>query len=332
MMRLIRKLYVELTSRCNLNCKMCFHNTWFDESFATMGEETAQKVKQILASGVAEEVFFGGMGEPLLYDGICDMISLAKQNGMTAQLITNATLLDAAASEKLTESGIDAVWISMDGFSKEAYEKVRRGSLFDNVVSHIETFNRIRKNTKLGISFVMMKENLAELDRINAFADRYRVDMLNLSHVIPSAALPESDSIYDLPYRTGRMRRFDKNERYEKKTDYCPFVEENACFIRHDGGVFPCMQLLHNFYTYLYTERRKSHAYPFGNINEDDFVGIYNSEAYTAFRERVRSFDFPCCTVCLGCEDRKENAADCMYNAAPTCGACLWAQGAIRCP
>lgn len=331
-MRLIHKLYVELTSCCNLNCRMCFHNTWFDESFAAMGRGTAQRVKQLLTSGVADEVFFGGMGEPLLYDGLYEMISLAKQNGMTAQLITNATLLNAEVSEKLVESGIDTVWISMDGFSKEAYETVRRGSVFDRILSHIEGFNRIRQNTKLGLSFVMMKENLSELDKINAFADKYRVDAINLSHVIPSDAMPESDSIYTLPYRTGRMRRFDKNEIYEKKTDFCPFIEENACFIRHDGGVFPCMQLLHNFYTYLYTEKRKSHACAFGNINKDDFRTIYNSEEYTAFRERVKNFEFPCCTVCLGCEDRKENVADCMYNAAPTCGACLWAQGAIRCP
>ena len=281
---------------------------------------------------MADEVFFGGMGEPLLYNGIYELVSLAKENGMKAELITNATLLDAGVSEKLEESGIDTVWISMDGFSKEEYERVRRGSLFDKIISNIGEFDRIRKNTKLGIAFVMMKENLSELDKINGFADRYNADLINLSHVIPSEATPESDLIYDLPYRTGRMHRFDKNEIYNKKLDFCPFIEDEACFIRHDGGVFPCMQLLHNSYTYLYTERRKSYAYSFGNINDDDFRKIYASGEYTDFRARVKRFEFPCCTICLGCEDRKENLKDCMYNEAPTCGACLWAGGAIRCP
>lgn len=297
-----------------------------------MGHKTAEKVKQILVSGVADEVFFGGMGEPLLYNGVCDMISLASRNGMRSELITNAVMLDAETSERLVKSGINTVWISMDGFSKEEYEKVRRGSLFERIISNIEDFNRTRQNTKLGITFVMMKENLPELDKINEFADRYNVDLINLSHVIPCNELPENDSIYALPYRTGKMHRFDKNETYKKRLDYCPFVEDNVCFIRHDGEVFPCMQLLHNSFTYLYTERRKSYAHSFGNINHDDIRQIYGGEEYVEFRERVKKFEFPCCTICLGCEDRKENLKDCMYNKAPTCGACLWAQGLVRCP
>ena len=28
---MLRKLYVEPTTKCNLNCKMCFRHTWFDE-------------------------------------------------------------------------------------------------------------------------------------------------------------------------------------------------------------------------------------------------------------------------------------------------------------
>ena len=311
---------------------MCFRNNWFDEKYSVMGQKTAENLKHLLTSDVAGEVFFGGMGEPLLHSGIYEMVFLAKRNKMKAELITNATLLDVNASERLTEAGIDTVWISMDGFSKEKYEMIRRGSLFDKIISNIETFNRIRKSTKLGITFVIIKENLSELDKINEFADRYNIDFINLSHAVPSNELPESDSIYDLPYRTGKIHRFDKNVIYDKKHDYCPFIEDNVCFIRHDGGVFPCMQLLHNSYTYLYTEKRKSYAYSFGNINSNDIREIYNSDEYTDFRKRVKNFEFPCCTVCLGCDDRKENLKDCMYNEAPTCGACLWAQGLIRCP
>lgn len=331
-MKIINKLYVELTSLCNLNCSMCFRNNWFDEKYQLMGQKTAENVKQLLNKGVADEVFFGGMGEPLLYSGIYDMVFAAARNGMKAELITNATLLDAKTSERLVNSGIDTVWISMDGFSKEEYEKVRRGSLFGEIISNIEEFNRIRQSTKLGITFVMMKENLSELDKINEFADKYNVDLVNLSHMIPCNELTEDNSIYSLPYRIGKMRRFDKNETYAKKLDYCPFVENDVCFIRYDGEIFPCMQLLHNSYTYLYTERRKSYAYSFGNINNDDFRQIYESSEYTEFRKRVKNFEFPCCTICLGCEDRKENIKDCMYNKAPTCGACLWAQGLVRCP
>ena len=331
-MKIINKLYVELTSLCNLNCTMCFRNNWFDEKYSLMEKNTAEKLKELLVSGIADEVFFGGMGEPLLFDGIYDLVYESKKSGMKSELITNATLLDTEASEKLTESGIDTVWISMDGFSKDEYETVRKGSIFDKIIFNIEEFNRIRHNTKLGITFVMMKENISELNKINEFADKHNVDLINLSHVIPCSEMPECDSIYSLPYRTGKMHRFNKNEICEKKLDYCPFIGDKTCFIRYDGGVYPCMQLLHNSYTYLYTEKRKSYMYSFGNINDNLFSEIYNSKEFTDFRAKVENFMFPCCTICMGCEDRKENLKDCMYNTAPTCGACLWAQGLIRCP
>ena len=182
-----------------------------------------------------------------------------------------------------------------------------------------------------GITFVVMKDNEKELDRINAFADSVRADMIHLSHVLPGEAVREADTLYDRTYAVGRMRRFHK-EAVPRELDHCPFIEEGATFVRFDGGVYPCMQLLHNSYTYLFTERRKVFSFAFGDLRKNSLKEIWESAAYADFRKRVRDFEFPCCTVCLGCEDRLENRKDCMYNESPTCGACLWAQGLIRCP
>ena len=103
-------------------------------------------------------------------------------------------------------------------------------------------------------------------------------------------------------------------------------------FIKWNGDIVPCMQLLHSSYTYLFQEKRKVMAYSFGNILENSIYQSWNSEEYKEFRKRVRNFDFPNCTLCNGCDDRLENRTDCMYNTMPTCGACLWAQNIARCP
>ncbi len=326
------KLYIEPSSCCNLNCKMCFRNSWFEESIADMSDKTVSNVLELLKCDVCNSVFFGGMGEPLKHKDIFSMVAVATAYGKNAELITNATLLNANAVERLRDSGLDTLWVSMDGFSKESYENVRRGSLYDKIIENLEYFNKNRGTVKLGFTFVMMEENLSELEKINDFADRFGADFINLSHMIPSEPMKESNSIYKLPYRVDKMYRFDKNEKVEKPFDFCPFVNEGSCFIRQDGEVTACMQLLHNSYTYLYEEKRKVFSHSFGNINEMRLEDIWESEKYSAFRNRVLNFDFPCCTVCLGCDDRKENVTDCMYNESPTCGACLWSQGFIRCP
>lgn len=328
---MLKKLYIELSSKCNLNCKMCFRNLWFDEKYELMRDATVERVKESIAAGQFQTVFFGGMGEPLTHPRLPELIHFAHVSGKKTELITNATLLSPDMAESLVNAGLDCLWVSLDGFSKQSYEAIRRGSMFDLITKNLADFNAVRRSTLLGITFVLMKENEHELGRINAFADSVGADFINLSHVIPGAAVSEADTLYNKDYPVGRMRRFTSAPA-EKTRDKCPFISDGCCFIRPDGEVIPCMQLLHNCYTYLYTEQRKVYSHSFGNINEKGIEDIWNDAEYADFRKRVTDFDFPCCTVCLGCDDRLENKTDCMYNQNPTCGACLWAQGLIRCP
>ena len=36
---MLRKLYIEPTTKCNLNCKMCFRHAWFDEPICDLSLE-----------------------------------------------------------------------------------------------------------------------------------------------------------------------------------------------------------------------------------------------------------------------------------------------------
>ena len=163
---------------------------------------------------------------------------------------------------------------------------------------NIEHFNRLRKKKcKLGFTFVLTYSGADELSNINEFADRFDADGINLSQIIPCELIENLNYNSQLPI--GKRFRVDINEKYQHQLNYCPF--DGCCFIKWNGDVVPCMQLLHR-------------------------------DEYKNFRKRVKNFEFPNCTLCDGCDDRKENETDCMYNEMPTCGACLWAQNIERCP
>ncbi len=319
---MLKKLYVELSSACNFSCRMCFRNNWFDERIGLMSDETIDILKKNIKAGDFETVFFGGMGEPLMHPRLAELVAFSHNLGKRTEIITNASLLTKEMSKNLIKSGLDCLWVSMDGFSKESYEKIRHGSIFELIMKNLSDFNAIRDNTKLGITFVIMKENEHELKNINSFKDNIKADIINLSHVVPITPLNQEDAIYDKSYNIGKMERFTENGK-EKQLNFCPFIEDGVSFVRFDGGVFPCMQLLHNSYTYLYTEKRKIYAKSFGSILEKSLYDIWNDTEYVEFRKKVSDFEFPCCTICLGCEDRLENKKDCMYNDGPTCGGCL---------
>ncbi len=330
----IKKVYIELTSACNLKCEMCFRNGWFGESTGFMSEFLLDTlIAELSASKTVETVVFGGVGEPTLHTGLEKAIKTLAENGKNTELITNATLLDTEKLKSLVNAGIGCIWVSVDGISFEDYASYRKGSDFERLLSTLNEYNRIRVGTKsqLGFTYIVTRENMETLNQINAFADKYGAEILNISHMIPAEPIKESETVYFEPINVGKMKRYS-TEYVRKPFDYCEFIESGSVFVRWDGEVAPCMQLLHNAYTYLYENRRKVYRKAYGNIKDSSLTEIYNSKDYSDFRKKVSDFDFPCCTVCLGCELRDTNETDCMDNSFATCGACLWSQGIIFCP
>lgn len=329
----IRKLYIEPTSACNLHCSMCFRHNWFDE---TVGSMSAAVVREVLELPTLlpslESVMFSGMGEPLLHPALSTMIRAFAAQGIKTELLTNGTLLTAEKSAELLDSGLSGLWMSVDGFNRESYEKVHIGSQFDLISEHLATFDSLRGDCKLGFTFVITAESIGQLPKLNAFADRYHADAINLSYAVPCAPVTEENACYDAGYRIGKQERSDMQTSWKRQRDLCPFVSEGGCFLKWNGDVCPCMQLLHSSYSYFFEEKRKIIGKSYGNLTQCGLQEIWNSSDYAQFRQRVRDFEFSDCTICMGCEDRLENRTDCMYNPFPTCGACLWAQGIGRCP
>ena len=185
----IRKLYVEVSSRCNLACKMCFRHSWIGESFGDLDPAVFTRLIGDPALEETETVFFGGMGEPLVHPALADMTALASMRGKKVELVTNGTLLTRGKAQKLLDAGVSRIWISIDELY-ENYGKIQIGSDFSLVLSNLESFNELRRGTdvRLGMTAVVMRDNIASLRRIRTFAERFGADDLNLSHIIPNRA------------------------------------------------------------------------------------------------------------------------------------------------
>ncbi len=329
------KIYIESTNMCNLSCTMCFRHSWIEEPGGRMGLNVflslANELKDLSS---VKECFFGGMGEPLTHPDICSMIRAVPKR-IKRTMITNGTLLSRAMSHKLIDAGLDELWISMDGFDKTTYEEIQRGAIFQKITENLVAFNEERagKNVRLGITFVITDSNEKELQSIDCFADIYGVDQINISREIPGTPTRKGYLTSEEPETIplGKMRRLSEGTIHVEE-DRCPFISNNSLFIKWNGDVTACMQLLHSTKTFLYDEERTISAISFGNINEQTLMQCWNKEKYRNFRTRLREFYFPFCRYCEGCEDRKSNLSDCFVCEAPACGACLWASGRVFCP
>ena len=195
----INKLYVEASSRCNLKCKMCFRQSWIKESYGELEPSLFAQALEDPAVSETKTVFFGGMGEPLIHPQLVSMIALASAKGKYTELITNGTLLTENMARALLDAGIGRVWLSIDELY-ENYGKIQVGSDFGLVQKNLETFNALRAGTdiRLGMTAVIMRDNIASLRRIKEFARACKADDLNLSHMIPNRPEDEAQALWHM--------------------------------------------------------------------------------------------------------------------------------------
>lgn len=362
------KLYVESTTVCNLACRTCVRNTW-DEPARHMPLDLYQQVlEQARAMPDLRLLSFGGIGEPLTHPHLPEMVAQAKAQGLTVELITNGTLLEPRLARALIEAGLDLLWVSIDGTTAESYDDVR-GAQLQVVLDHLSDLQRIHRDVgrftpQLGLVFVAMKRNVADLPQLPRLARRVEAARIMVTNVLPYTRELADEILYDralfLPRSApsplspqlsmpnmdwdaqtgtvlvGQLRASAPVYLVDAPLDWsrntCRFIQQGCAVVGQDGRVAPCLGLLHPYTTYLHGYERRIRAYHLGNVTDRPLAEIWGDAEYVAFRERVAAFDFSPCTICGGCDDLKANETDCFGSPFPACGGCLWAQGMVQCP
>jgi MoaA/NifB/PqqE/SkfB family radical SAM enzyme len=371
----LAKVYVEPTDACNIECVTCFRNNW-NEPMGRMSEATFEAILDGLSRlDSTPTVYFGGIGEPLVHRRTIEWVARAKQIGTRVEMITNGTLLTEKRSRELIEAGLDLLWVSIDGASPESYADVRLGAELPTVIANLERFKRLRvmvngniswhaPKPELGIAFVAMRRNIADLPAVLNLARRLGAMRFSVSNVLPVTEDLQEERLYTKALRSLAyipssqvprlsLPKMDFNELTQDAlvqafnsgfsvsyagnswggaNDVCNYVENGSMTIAWNGDVSPCWPLMHSHTSYLHGKVRQSQRHTVGNVRESGLLDLWLDPEYVSYRQRVQSFAFPPCTFCGGCDMSESNVEDCFGNEFPACGGCLWAQGVVQCP
>ena len=250
-------------------------------------------------------MFFGGFGEPFAHPDLLAMLAEAKAAGCPVELITNGTMLDEATRRELVRIGLDRLWVSIDGATPESYADVRLWDALPGVIEDLAALRDLRlasrsAGPRLGIAFVAMKRNIADLPEVIRLGQRLGADRFSVSNVL--AHTPEmreqvlyagSIEVEELDPRRGRRRSRCPGwtstrgpsgsscgrrpiagdarlpgRQGDGRANACPFVEKGSVSVRWDGAISPCLPLLHTNRSYLDFRPRTNHAYAVGNVND----------------------------------------------------------------
>ncbi|MEM3238017.1 MAG: tungsten cofactor oxidoreductase radical SAM maturase [Thermoplasmata archaeon] len=346
----LKKLYIELTSSCNLSCKMCYRRFW-SEKTGMMNDSTFKNIlDQISEFKNLDTVHFGGIGEPLFHPKFLEYARIIKDLGYKLHVSTNGTLLNDHLAEELIQINTDFITFSFDSSEDETFMEIRgidKSIVFRNMKNIADKVRAKNKEyPKLELEIVAMKSNIDQLPKIAELGGQIGVSRILISNLLPMSPELVNEIVYDSEIDQTYINEFLKSSRVNRigvllpefslKTErICDFMQKKSTVIGWDGEVSPCYRFLHSYPEYIYGRLKNVNRFSFGNVNSKRLSEIWNSDEYQRFRWNVENSAYPSCIDCVfsnaKCYFVSNTDIDCTGNA-PSCGDCLWSRRLILCP
>jgi len=150
-------------------------------------EQKKQLVKSL--RGIVEPSFEFHLsgGEPLMTEGILDLVNFISSEGYRTNMVTNGFLISESMARDIANSSLNTLTISLDGVNPETHDSIRgvKGS-YDRIMKAIEYTDRFRKNErpKISILTVIMERNLDEMLKLVDWVQQdKRIEMISFQAV-----------------------------------------------------------------------------------------------------------------------------------------------------
>lgn len=277
-------LCLEYNYVCNLSCVHCVQgHEDLRAEYGYQGRMDMELYRRIIDEASeygSPSMSPNNINEPLLTRDIIERIEYASRRGfLDISIQTNALLMTERVSERLLDSGLTRLHVSLDAFTKDTHEKIRLNSNFDKVMANVETFLnlRARKNRKLPLLRVSLVRLSTNEHEIPAFIEywRTRADYI----AIQEFASPAPERAEFEPLFAG-SRAFVNDFR-------CPHPWQRVT-IQGDGSVQPCCAHF-------------SRELTVGNIKEASLHTIWHSPAMNDIREMHRQGQYQNNPTCFKC-------------------------------
>lgn len=299
------KVQWDILYRCNSRCVTC--DRWHAlEGTDNLTLEQEKSFLSELASLGTFSVAFSG-GEPFLRKDIFELFSHARSAGMTTSVNSNGLLITDAVAERIVDSGLDMIYLSLDGGCPETNDFIRGvpGS-FEKTFTAIKRLQKVRTtgHPKIFINVTVNNRNVGEL-----------------SDLVRQACSAHVDGVTIQPAHNCDGMEFSLPDDLILSESSIPLFEEQLAFLKRDfPDIFPMMdEYFANFGTFVRTPEvlyryRCVAAYTsvqihpngdvytcpvafekMGSLKESSFRDIWFSKSADDLRCRIKEGKHPLC-------------------------------------
>ncbi len=293
---------IEPTVRCNLNCITCSEVT----RGRTKKDMSFSEFKSILDQfPYAIKLALQGVGEPLLNRDLFRMIRLAKERKIYVYFNSNGTLLDEENSNWLIQSGLDLINFSIDGGTKEVYEKIRRGASFEEFRRRVKRFMEIKGAHPLPevhAWFVLNQYNREDILPTLRFIRDLGISKLNIQRMHTWGRKDKRDVVNDdefLKLKGIKEEVTIASEEIGISVEWLWDIEDKKPIRRCQAPWYTTYITVEGYVTPCCVHGSDPQLIRFGQLKENSFKEIWNGKEYQEFRKMLKSDSPP--SICREC-------------------------------
>lgn len=213
----LKKIVLKPFCGCNANCYACDSRRELYQEIDRSMEMPFDRLTSILdqAKDLGTNYVAISGGEPLFYKKLFELIFECKKRGMTVALNTNGSLITDAMAEKLVNSGLNSIFISLDSYLPTDHDYLRRVPIWAKAVNGLDLLTNKKQlfgsGILVGIRTILTKFVLRDLDKMIDFGVIHSVDSHQLSYVEYDREADLVPSTKDIAYfRTHTLFRIKK--------------------------------------------------------------------------------------------------------------------------
>jgi len=154
-------------------------------------------------NGGVRKVCLSGRGEPTLHPNIVEMIQLLKSKGVSTFMNTNALKLsDPRLVEEIVKTGLDSIYISLDGVNQDTYGTIRVGGEVKSVLSSLEHLTTAKRalgvdKPYVQVNFLYSKINQQDLPAIVRLSEKFDIDRIRVNGIsIPGGIFRNNPQLF----------------------------------------------------------------------------------------------------------------------------------------
>lgn len=257
-----KKVYLEITNQCNLDCSFCIKNNR-TKKFMSLDEyeDILNKLK-----GYTKYLYFHVSGEPLLHPKINELINLGSKD-FYINITTNGYLINRIKDNH----NIRQINISLHSFSDKY--NISLDSYLDNICNVIDN---LHNDTYFSLRFWV--DNSKNREVLNYFSERYQKEIkLKQGFKIINNVFISINKEFIWP---------DLNNDYYNEEGTCYALRDHIGVLSN-GDIVPCCLDANGIIK-------------FGNIFKDNLDDIINGERYTTMLKGFKN-NQKCEELCKKC-------------------------------